>query len=268
MGMLLLIEWMKYRKSRLIYALLVIFGLVVYSLSSGVLGTSINIGVIRDYLSALSRFPDLWFTVAVFSNYLLFFIMGFWAVNIISGEYRQRTFRQAIIMGLSRSNYFFMKLLHLFSAALVFTFIYALVSLVLALQFESNISSAFSSGGIYLLKHFLLAMIYGLGAAIFALWIRKSGLSFIAFLGYFILERLIVWFLGSYVSSIFADFHFWPRKICNQLAPDFIMRFGEQLGQSGLTGSVLPDIQVLIAGLTLLVLLMCVLYLSIMRKDI
>lgn len=261
-------EWLKYRKSRLLYLLLLLFILLLYSLSNSLLGASLNINVVEGYLEKLRDFPDLWFSTAAWSNYLLFFLFSFWTVQIISGEFRQKTLRQSVISGLKRQEFFLMKLAHLVVVSLLFSLAYLLVALIMAGKFDASFSEAFPSGLEWFLRHFLLAMIYGAMAMLVATWVKSAGLAFIGFLSYFAIERLLRAILGFLSGDILDGFEFWPSAICNQLAPNFIMRFGEGLSEEYGLGGIWTTEAAFLAGIVLLLLLLAGLYQSLMRRDL
>jgi len=261
-------EWLKYRKSRLLYLLLLLFFLLLYSLSNSLLSASLNINVVEGYVETLRNFPDLWFSVAAWSNYLLFFLFSFWTVQIISSEFRQKTLRQSVISGLKRQEFFLMKLAHLMVISIVFTLAYLLVASILAGKFEARFSEAWPSGLEWFFRHFLLAMIYGAMAMLVATWVKSAGLSFIGFLSYFAVERLLRSIIGFVVGDVLDGFEFWPSAICNQLAPNFLMRFGEGIAENYGLGGLWTTQTAFLSGSILLLLLLAGLYQSLMRRDL
>lgn len=261
-------EWLKYRKSRIFYLLLVLYVLLLYSLSNSLLSASLTINVVRGYLETLRDFPNLWFSVAAWSNYLLFFLFSFWTVQIVAGEFRQKTLRQSVISGLERRAFFFMKLGHLVVVSLIFSLSYLLLVLIFAGKFDASFSEAFPSGLEWFFRHFILAMIYGATAMLVATWVKSAGLAFIGFLSYFAIERLVRSILRFLIGDVLEGFEFWPSAICNQLAPNFLMRFGEGISAKFGLGSIWAADTTFLAGTILLLLLLAGLYQSLMRRDL
>lgn len=261
-------EWLKYRKSRLLYLLLILYLLLLYSLSNSLLSASLTINVVEGFVQKLRDFPDLWFSVAAWSNYLLFFLFSFWSVQIVSGEFRQKTLRQSVISGLRRREFFLMKLAHLVFVSLVFSLCYLFLVLIFAGKFEASFGEAFPSGMEWFLRHLMLALIYGSMAMLLATWVKSAGLAFIGFLGYFAIERLFRAILSFLFGDVMDSFIFWPSAVCNQLAPNFLMRFGEGIAEKYGLGGIWSTQTAFLAGVVLLLLLLAGLYQSLMRRDL
>ena len=99
---LLKLEWLK-QKDYLLFKLLV-GAYMVFLPASLFIGkkmdfsSEVPINPVRDFF----QFPTIWEWLGYFGNWMVFFVLGFLSVLMVTNEYNNRTLRQNIITGLDR----------------------------------------------------------------------------------------------------------------------------------------------------------------------
>ena len=77
------------------------------------------------------NFPSVWDWLGYIGNWLVFFMLGFMAVMLITNEHTYRTLRQNVITGLQRQAFFWSKVQFMAVVSLAATVYYALCALVI-----------------------------------------------------------------------------------------------------------------------------------------
>ena len=126
---LLNLEWQKQRKF-VVFRVLVIMYVVL-------LPTLILVSKsIPEYPPPINssdtffRFPMVFSYLGYEGNWLSFFFLGFMGVLMITQEFSNRTLRQNIITGLSRSNYFWSKFYFIMAVSLGAALYYGLIAML------------------------------------------------------------------------------------------------------------------------------------------
>lgn len=206
MKKLLIIEWIKLRKYRAFWVLLLLFALACIGIYSfvynfqGKLVTS-SAGMVQLHLFSGQ---NIWHTTAWLNNFTLM-LPGVLMILLMANEFSYKTLRQVIINGLSRGQAIVSKWLLLGMIAVTCWLIYFLIVVVMGKFFlgTEDLFLDFHYAG-----YSFLNMILGLSVAfILTLWIKRSGLTIAVYLVYclffesisdYFLDKINV-FLGEFL---------------------------------------------------------------------
>ncbi|MCK5029102.1 MAG: hypothetical protein KAR57_05670 [Bacteroidales bacterium] len=164
-------------------------------------------------VKGLYQFPNIWeFFPWVASWFNLF--LAIVIIILVGNEFANKTFRQNVIDGLSRSDLIKGKLILIFTIA-VYTFIMVLLAVIIfGLINTKNISFDIIFENSYLiLIYFVQAIGYMTLGLLFAILFRNTALSIILFLLYFPVEGIVRLFFKSEYRAYF------PIKIISNLTP-------------------------------------------------
>ncbi len=195
---LLELEWLKVKNYRTFWILIGCFGLLLPMVVQTV--SSINLPKEILSINTFLIFPTVWQTVACIGNWICFFVLGFIAVLSFTNEFTNRTLRQNIISGVSRTNFFLSKLLFFTGISLCATAFYTII--VLAYGFwhtETVYVSKITEGVHFILHFFLMSMLYLSFGGMVGMLLRKTGLSIFAYFSYIMFGEWVLrlWFFGK-----------------------------------------------------------------------
>lgn len=264
---LLSMEWMKFRRNRLFYVLLLFYSLSLAYFSNKILNLSLGNAQINQFLPDFKTGVELWGTVGSVANYGLYFFFSFWIIYMLRIEFQYKTFRQGVLSGLTRYEFYVLKVLHIFSMAIVFSIIYSLISLILGLTSGNSFSSLIATAPEYILRHFTLAMFYGLLAAILSVLFNRNGIAYILFLIYFLIERMILGLLDKLSSLDISSASFWPHKMADQLLPNLITKYGSEFSKL-LSQGVMDTFYVIMVSALIIAAMMLLFYYTIRQKNL
>ena len=218
MTFLLQLEWLKVKSFRPFMVLLALYALLLptFMYSAKKMPIPKEIGG-ND---VLFMFPNIWGYLGYIGNWLVFFLMGFLAIQSISNETSYRTLRQNIINGLSRTDFFLSKLSFLTLINIAASLYYVVWALIFGFTntetiYASKVYENIDTSG----RYFLMCMGYtSLGLFLGVLFNRSIlGLfvyfSYIMFIEKIIRYLLIRKVLGSKVML------FMPANAFNDLVP-------------------------------------------------
>lgn len=164
--------------------------------------------------SDMYKLPGFWQTLTYTASFfnLLF---GILIIVLVTDEYTFRTFRQQVIDGLSRADLVLAKFYVILGLGTFSTIFLLILGLYFGLLYTSNPTTAAVFGKMDALPYyFVQAVGYMALALLFAILIRKSGLTIIAFIAYtHIIEPLIHLRLPD------ATDKFMPVKAFKSLTP-------------------------------------------------
>ncbi len=234
---LLKLEWLKYRKNSVF---LWMIGLYSVFLPLSLL-TSQNLFANAPNMSAdkLLQFPIIWSFLGYVGNWLSYFFFGFLAIYTVTSEFNNRTLRQNIISGLSRTQFISAKFLALGTLALLVTLYFALLCIVVGMITTDAIGGDLIGQRIDMIgRYFLMHLGYMSLGLIIALLARRTAMAVFFYFAYTLFfETIWRWTLHR---RIFEDvsMHFYPANAFEDLAPipfeDWPM-FGQFLNSTELT---------------------------------
>lgn len=234
---LLQLEWQKWSKN-LAFRILLLFYVIL-------LPSMLLIGKRIDELpppigttEVLFIFPTVWEYLGYIGNWLSFFFLGFLAVLIITTEYSNRTLRQNIINGMTRSNFFKGKVFFVLTIALFATLYYSLCAITIG-YFNTDIvtTNKLFQNWTYIPRYFLMCSGYMIFGLFLGFLIKRTGIALFIYLSYIMFIELILrWGIHANIGK-HKSMHFYPMNAVEDLIPipytrqaaQFISEFGFDL---------------------------------------
>lgn len=180
-----------------LYVVAIVLGLVIYPL----IDKQIPIISIND----LFRFPDVWpFLTWVTEPYNI--LLGLIIIMLVTNEFSNHTFKTQIIFGLSRKEALTQKLVLIFLLAAFATILVGITCILLGLTHSYKLTFGIAIENMWMLAVYFLSSVTLMSfALLFALTIKNTALSIMAYLGFrtfvspvlFLVfrERELRWFL-------------------------------------------------------------------------
>jgi len=172
--------------------------------------------------AVLFNFPDIWQNLTYFAS--IRFVLIFPAIIVIiliTNEFTNKTVRQNIVNGMSRSEFIFSKLQVVFLLSFLISFILMIVILILGLihsdsQSLSMILTRFS----FVIGFFIQMFTYLIYAFFIAFVLRNTGLAIAIFTLYTIIIEPVVYF---FLRAPFM----WENKVYTYLPVNAVIRVVE-----------------------------------------
>lgn len=218
---LLRLEFLKFSKHRgiriglILYALLMIGGYFAFREVA-----KISNNPVVD-LRALTEFPEIWNLIAYLGNWMAFIILGFIGIQLISIEFSNKTFRQNIISGLTRRDFWMSKLLSAGIITLLSTLFYVLITVILGLIFSKETSSIVDGHSALSILYFsVMTFGYIIIGMFTAFIIRKGSIAmFVYFLYGMFVENFIRWAVHAKLIPEHKSMHYYPMNVLEDLTP-------------------------------------------------
>lgn len=194
---LLSIEWIKLKKYKAFWILLLLFTLACIGINTYLYHLQGKVTVRSGGALNLDLFgsQNLWHTTAWLTNFILIF-PGVLVILLMANEFSYKTLRQQIINGFSRRETVVSKWLLLLFLTLGCWLIYLLTVVIMGhffLQLDNIWLNIYYAG--YALINIILCLSV---AFIFTLWIKRSGLTIAIYLVYcFFIENILDHFLSK-----------------------------------------------------------------------
>lgn len=170
----------------------------------------------------LFYFPDIWQNLTFFAS--IRFVLIFPAIVVIiliTNEFTNKTVRQNIVNGMSRSEFILSKLHVVFMLALIMTVILMLVMFILGLTHsDSQSMSMMFTGFSFVIGFFIQMLTYLCYAFFIAFILRNTGLAIALFTLYTIIIEPVIYFL------LRAPF-MWENKVYTYLPVNAVIRIVE-----------------------------------------
>ncbi|MEZ4933665.1 MAG: ABC transporter permease [Saprospiraceae bacterium] len=219
---LLKLEWLKLKDYILFKILIAAY--IVFLPAILLLGKKIPptpAGEIFDPQIMLFHFPSIWEFLAYIGNWLVFFILGFLAVLIITNEHSYRTMRQNIITGMQRSDWFWSKVIFIFTASVLASIYYALCAVTIGLVHamgDSIYISTILKNSNFTIRYFLMSLGYMSFGMLVGLLVKRTGIALFVFIGYsFCLEPIL---RGLHLYFFRNEtMHYFPLNVIEDLCP-------------------------------------------------
>jgi hypothetical protein len=218
---LLSIEWLKIKSYRTFWILLAItilsipgINYMLYSLMDNSFPKHKGKSSILGSPFAL---PDGWQTVS-WNAALLFILPAILIITLTTNEYTFKTHRQNIIDGWSRSQFISVKLFELLLLSLVCTGVVFLTGLVFGTM-ANKVPEGVSvwQGSQFVFYYFVSMLSYSAIAFVLTVLIKRAGLAIAAFLGYLLVEQIIVGF--AHTLYHFNGVNYLPEEVTDRLTP-------------------------------------------------
>ena len=147
------------------------------------------------------KLPHLWQNITYLAGYFKF-IPTFLLIFFIANEYQYKTFRQNVIDGLSKSEFYVSKLISGFLFSLISLIIIFITGLIIAVAYNPDASVVdYTSGSGYLFAFFTEVLFMMVFALFLTFLFRRSTVTIIVILAYyFIVEPILGFTLGEPVK--------------------------------------------------------------------
>jgi len=222
---LLQLEWKKFHKNTVmillvgLYTILMPFGIFVLD--------NYNAPPPMPAKSTFFTFPEIWNYQGYSGSWFTFLFLGFMGVLMITTEVSNKTFRQNIITGLSRTEYFLGKLYSILAISIYATAIYFISTFLIgSLYPEQAAFGDFLDGHNWATaRYFLLTFSYLSFGLFLGLLLRKTGLAIFSYLSYIIfLEPLLRWAVHRKLID-HKSMNFYPMNGVEDLMPNPFFSF-------------------------------------------
>ncbi len=228
---LLKLEWLK-QKNYILFKLLAA-AYLVFLPATLFIGKKMSVGEgmpfnpVKDFF----QFPTNWEWLGYFGNWMVFFVLGFLAVLMVTNEYSNKTLRQNIITGLQREEFFKSKLVFIVVVAFFAAIYYMLCALVIGLLHVNDtlyLSTVFKNVD-YVPRYWLMGMGYMSFGLLLGLLIRRTGIALFVYLGYtMVAEPFLRWVVHLYFFKN-TSMSFYPLNAMEDLAPIPVIAFADDL---------------------------------------
>lgn len=261
------LEWLKVKRYT---PFLVLLGMYVVLMPSFMLSTKMmNIPKELGGNDAILMFPNIWHTLAYLGNWLSFFVLGFLSVLTITNEFSNRTLRQNIINGLSRTDFFLAKLIYIIALSLFTTLVYVFFALIIGWFHTENIYfSRITEGGQWIGRYFLMCLSFSAIGLFLGMLLRKSGLSLFLYLTWtFFVEKIIRY--GVHRSMIKNEtMHYYPLNSTNDLVPPPVPKMLNQMMENSSFKMYLDPQTAVIVVSVYITLFLAITYFLVKNKDL
>ena len=217
---LLKLEYTKFKDHSLIVILLLLYAII--SCLGIMIGKSINsLPKGAPKIESIFQFPLTWDFLGWIGSHTSFFFLGLCAVFMVVNEVTYKTFRQNIIAGLTRREYFIAKVLGIFVISLGAALLYGLTASIYGIIHTKSWDFIDIWDNSYAVsRYFLMCMGYMSLGLLCGLAIRRSGLAILFYLFYgYALEVGIKWLLVGKVDFIGKEANFLPINAMEDLHP-------------------------------------------------
>ncbi len=253
---LLKIEWLKLRRYTTFWILSGLFAGLFLLWNYGVNKSFISLGSgAGNLLSSTYSFPEIWSNMGYLYSWFVVFLCVFIIISI-SNEFSYRTNRQHIIDGMERIDFLHAKAFLVLSITLAATILFILTGFIFGFaNGEGNPLENFEKVGYV----FLYTLNYLSFAAFLAFFVKRSGLSVMLLLAYFLMESiisgLINWKFQTYIGNLM------PLQCSDELLPLKILKALNAIG-----GNAKPEAPVyLLIGMSIFYI---ALYYLLLRRRI
>ncbi|MBI5917112.1 MAG: ABC transporter permease [Bacteroidetes bacterium] len=217
---LLQLEWLKQKHYTLFRVLMIAYAVLLPS--ALMVGKKIQVpaGSPFNPQTMFFEFPTVWDWLGYIGNWLVFFVLGFLAVLMITNEHSNRTLRQNVITGLHRSEFFWSKVSFMVIVGLAATLFYAGCALVIGLLHADTLyfETVFKSWDM-VPRYWLMCMGYMSFGLLVGVLVKRTGLALFLFLTYsMFLEPILRWAVHF---QVFKDksMNFYPLNVFEDLCP-------------------------------------------------
>jgi len=216
MARLLSIEWIKLKKYKAFWVLLLLFALACIGINTYLFHLQSKVTVRSGGALKLDLFgsQNLWHTTAWLTNFILI-LPGVLVILLMANEFSYKTLRQQIINGFSRTEALVSKWLLLICLAVGCWVIYLLTVFIMG-RFFLHLDDVWMN--FYYAGYAFINIILCLSVAfILAIWIKRSGLTIAIYLVYcFFIENIFDYFLSK--INVFTG-NFLPLSSGTSLTP-------------------------------------------------
>ncbi|MFT4760013.1 MAG: ABC-2 type transport system permease protein [Paraglaciecola sp.] len=220
---LLKLEWLKQKEFTIFRVMTILFLIALPSLLLIAKSFTISPDSMPPFMptvDSLFQFPNIWQWLGYIGSWLTFFFMGFLGVLMVTNEYSNKTLRQNIITGLSRTEYFLSKLYFILAISLCVTVYYTIWCLLFGFAHTETVylNTALKNAD-YIYRFFLMSTGYMSLGLLIGLLIKRTGIALFLYLAYvMILEKIIRYAVHLQIFK-HQSMKFYPVNSFSDLAP-------------------------------------------------
>ena len=269
---LLQLEYAKWRNNSVI----TILALLYFIMLPSIMFLAKEIKDLPDPMNSTQTFfifPTVWDWLGYAGSWLSFFCLGLIGIFMVVNEVSYKTFRQNIITGMTKKDYFLGKLYAAVAVALAGTFYYAFIVIVTGIIHTKNPSIGYIFDNSWAMSRYFLMTIGYMSLGMFiAFWVRKSGVSVLLYLIYVLmLEPAFKWGVHFKLLDLnHPSVNFYPGNVFEDLTPLPLMRLPDVFMnmKDEIHFNVLLDYQTaIIATVIWIVVLISLSYRGLLRRD-
>jgi ABC-2 type transport system permease protein len=230
---LLQLEWLKMKSYR---PFAVLVGLFAVTLPAFML-TLKRMPIPKELggVESLFIFPNVWGYLGYIGNWLMFFVVGFLAVQSIANETSFKTLRQNIISGLSRTDFFLSKFYALIVLNLAATLYYFLWAMIFGFTHTETVYASRIYENIDLVpRFFLMGMGYSALGLFFGVLFNRSILGLMLYFSYVMFLEKILRYLVLRRILGWNGMRYAPENAIDDLIPVPVPKmFNQMMRESG-----------------------------------
>lgn len=214
-------------------------------------------------------FPNIWQSLAYVGNWLSYFILGFIAVLTVTNEFSNRTLRQNIISGISRTDFYLSKVYFLIVIAFLATFYYAIVALIYGILNTETIYAVKITENIDMIpRYWLMCLSFMSFGFMLGVLMRRTGIALFLYFAYVmfierIIRYLIIGKFFGYTVALFA-----PINAANDLTPFPIPKVIKGMTDSAETRLFLTPTESTITALVFVIIFFMIAYWQLKTRDL
>ncbi len=228
---LLKLEWLK-QKDYVLFRILTIAYIVLLPAALFV-GKKMDLGDGAPFnpQTQFFHFPTVWAWLGYIGNWMVYFVLGFMSVLLVTNEHSNRTLRQNIITGLKREEFFKSKVVFMAVIALAATIYYAVCALVIGLLHADDalyLSTVFKNVDM-VPRFWLMSMGYMSFGLLIGLLVKRTGIALFLYLAYsMVVESILRWVVHLYFFKN-VSMNFYPLNAMEDLAPMPLADYADDL---------------------------------------
>lgn len=173
-------------------------------------------------------FPMVWDYLGYAGNWLVFFFLGLISVFIVVNEIGYKTFRQNIIIGMTRKDYFLGKVYSIIAISFCAALYYGVIAFLIGITHTEDWSMSQAFDNSWAISRFFLMSLGYMSFGLFSgFLIRRSGVAVLFYLCYILmLESILKWAVHFRFFNN-ESINFYPSNCIEDLMPLPLYRFAD-----------------------------------------
>lgn len=265
---LLRLEWLKIKNYIPFVVLSAMYLLLLPTTMS--VGKNFNsIGKDTLGIDAYYMFPNIWQSLAYIGNWLSYFILGFISVLTVTNEFSNRTLRQNIISGISRTDFFLSKLYFIIAISGIATLYYAIVAFIFGVFNTETVYLSRVLENIDMIpRYFLMCISFMSLGFLLGVLLRRTGIALFLYFAYIMFIERVIRFL--IIGKIFGREAalYAPMSATNDLTPIPIPKIVQGMASEAKTKIFLSPLEAELTATIFLILFFYGAYYLLKTKDL
>jgi len=265
------IEYKKFNKSAVVRLLIILYVILTPLLIFA--GKKIFPADVQNGLpftvNMFYEYPTVWEYQGYISSWVTFIFLSFIAIHVFCSEVSNKTMRQTIINGMTRTQFFISKLISILFLSLLATVFYYITCVLIGYFHTPNPSFAkIWNNDMAGIRYFLSCMGHLSFAFLLAVLIRKSGIALFVYLAYVVmLEPGLRWLIYFKVWRTKAILYF-PMNSTEDLFPMPAYKFAEAIPDDIDIDLLIPQGQAMVVTTIYILIFLGISYRMFLKRDI